>query len=98
MRLAEGFLAVSRWCSHMNGLLVYQKEHWRFWCAMHTATYDRRGVPTCATTRFPDLLPLRMHPVRIGDDGHVLVDSDRVIVRTAYEPGQEVQPRATAAR
>jgi catechol 2,3-dioxygenase-like lactoylglutathione lyase family enzyme len=91
-RLQEGFLALTRWCSHMNGLLIYQKEHWRFWCAMHTATYDRRGNPTCSSNRFPDLKALRLHPVSFGPDGHVLVNTDEIVERDRYDPSQAVPP------
>ncbi len=88
VRLAEGFLALSRWCTHMNGLLIFQKEHWRFWCSMHTATYDRRGDPTCSTTRFPELRALRHHPISFSLDGHLLVDTDVVIERQAFHASQ----------
>lgn len=97
VRLSEGFLALSRWCTHMNGLLIYQKEHWRFWCGMHTATYDRRGDPTCSTTRFPDLPALRLHPISFSPEGHILVNTDEVIERTAFEPGQAAQPPAAVS-
>ncbi|HZT09349.1 MAG TPA: VOC family protein [Chloroflexota bacterium] len=88
VRIDDGFLALTRWCSHLNGLLVYQKEHWRFWCAMHTATYDRRGNPTCSSNRFPDLKALRLHPVSFSADGHVLVNTDEVVERAAFAPEQ----------
>lgn len=92
VRLGEGFIALSRWCTHMNGLLIYQREHWRFWCGMHTATYDRRGEPTCSTTRFPNLQPLRLHPVHFSPEGHILVDTDTVIERDTFQPDQVAVP------
>jgi len=85
VRMEEGFLALSRWCTHMNGLLTYQRAHWRFWCPMHEATYNRRGEPTCSTNRHPDLKPLRLNPVEIGPDGHVRVDTGVVNERQSYE-------------
>ena len=92
VRLEGGFLALTRWCSHMNGLLVYQREHWRFWCAMHTATYDRRGNPTCSSNHFPDLAALRLHPVSFDDNGHVLVESDTLIERKTFHRDQLAIP------
>ncbi len=99
VRLAEGFLALSRWCTHMNGLLIFQKEHWRFWCGMHTATYDRRGAPTCSTNRFPELKALRHHPIEVSEEGHLLVDTDTVIEREAFHPSQVTSaPESLAAQ
>jgi len=92
VRLEEGFLALTRWCSHMNGLLTYQREHWRFWCAMHTATYDRRGNPTCSTHRFPGLPALRLHPITFSAAGHVLVNTDEAIARQTFHADQVARP------
>lgn len=98
VRQEEGFLALTRWCSHMNGLLTYQREHWRFWCGIHTATYDRRGNPTCSSNRFPDLKALRLHPITFGADGHILVNTDETIDRQAFHPDQvERPPTGTSA-
>src|SRR5437879_6424692 len=44
VRLRDGFLALSRWCTHMNGQVGYQREHWHFACPNHDATFDRCGV------------------------------------------------------
>jgi catechol 2,3-dioxygenase-like lactoylglutathione lyase family enzyme len=89
-RLPEGFLAMSRWCMHINGKVIYQKEHWRFWCPYHGASYDRRGNPTDETK--PDLCALRLHPLSFSAEGHVLVNTDTVIERRCYTPDQAVQP------
>lgn len=89
VRLPEGFLALSRWCMHMNGLVAYQEVHWRFWCPMHGATYDRRGNPT---GRFPDTCALRLNSIGFSPDGRVLVDTDKVIERKSYHPDQAARP------
>jgi len=91
VRQREGFLAVSKWCSHFNGIVVYQKAHWHFFCPFHHATYDRRGIPA----PFPENMadgPLRLHPISFSREGHVLVDTDQVINRTGYDPEQATQP------
>lgn len=91
VRNKEGFLAMSRWCTHMNGLLTYQQAHWRFVCPMHRASYDRRGIPNCSTLRHPNLSPMRLHPISFTADGHVLVNTDETIERNSYEPEQAAE-------
>lgn len=87
LRDRAGFAALSRWCRHMNGLLSYQKEHWRFYCAFHGATYNQDGDHI---GHLPNIPSLRVHPVRISEWGHVLVDADTVLERDADEPLQYV--------
>jgi len=91
-RVHEGFLALSRWCTHMNSLITYQAQHWRFWCPMHVATFDRRGSPTCSTGNHGELNALRIHPISFSGDGHILVNSDEVIEREAFKPDDAVLP------
>lgn len=93
VRQKDGFLALSRWCRHMNGRVVYQKEHYRFWCPFHAMTYDRTGDPLWGR---PDVCALRLNPVTFSPEGTVLVDTDTVIDRERYEPGQAVLPPQAA--
>lgn len=86
VRLKDGFLALSQWCTHRNGLLTYQRAHWQFWCPFHQATYDRRGEITGG----PSEEPLRRVPVTISEAGHILVNAEEIIRRDCYEPGQAV--------
>lgn len=90
-RLPEGFLALSRWCTHMNGKIIYQKAHWRFWCPFHGATYERSGEPIL---RSHGECALRLNPISFSQEGHVLVDTDQIVNRDTYEPDQAVQPPA----
>jgi Rieske Fe-S protein len=94
VRQPEGFLALSRWCTHLNGKVVYQQAHWRFWCPFHGAIYERSGAPIGDR---PDVCPLRLNPIRFGADGRVLVDTDQVVERDQSEPGQAVLPPVAAA-
>lgn len=89
VRLPEGFLALSRWCSHMNGQIVWQKAHWRFFCPFHAATFNRKGE---FTGHLHNVGPLRLHPVLITEDGRVRVDTERVIIREEYQDDQVVPP------
>lgn len=82
VRDSAGFYALSRWCRHMNGLLSYQHEHWRFYCAFHGATYDLEGEHT---GHIPDVAPLRTNATSISAEGHVLVDTDLVMERASGE-------------
>lgn len=91
VRLREGFLALSQWCMHRNGLLNYQKAHWQFWCPFHQATYDRRGEVTGG----PSLHPLRLHGLSFSPEGHVIVDTAEVIERDCFEASQAAPPRTT---
>ena len=88
VRVREGFFALSRWCTHKNGTIVYQKAHWRFQCPFHGATYDRRGIPTGLRTS----VPLRLHPISFSPDGRLLVNTDELIERSVFDPKQAVQP------
>jgi catechol 2,3-dioxygenase-like lactoylglutathione lyase family enzyme len=92
VRLREGFLALTRWCTHMNGRVVYQRAHWRFWCPFHGAIYDRRGAPIGDR---PDVCPLRLNAISFSPDGHVLVDTDAVLERDCYAPDQAASPSGT---
>jgi len=94
VRRQEGFLAVSRWCTHMNGSVVYQKAHWHFVCPFHDATYDRCGIPAPFMGNRARG-PLNLHPISFNDEGHILVNTDDVIRRTAYDVSQAAHPPAT---
>ena len=96
VRRKDGFLAISRWCRHLNGTVVYQPKHWQFWCPLHGATYDRDGI----NEPFPSNEgkdPLRLHPITFTDEGHIMVDTDQVIERTGFDPSQVSAPPAVAA-
>lgn len=94
VRLEGGFLALSRWCTHLNGILAWRKEHWEFLCPMHGARFDRKGIsrPLARQCR-----PLRMHPVTITEAGEIIVDPDTAIERERFSPDQLV-PAEPGAR
>ena len=94
IRLEDGFLALSRWCTHLNGLLSWKKEHWEFLCPMHGARFDRTGISRPYARSCP---PLRTHPISITDDGEVMVDPDTAIEREGFSPDQLVPARFGAS-
>jgi catechol 2,3-dioxygenase-like lactoylglutathione lyase family enzyme len=94
VRHEGGFLALSRWCTHMNGLLAWKQEHWNFYCPMHGATYNRKGECTSADR---SLVPLRMHPVAIAEDGTITVRPDETLSREVFDPAQLTAPCAPVA-
>ena len=98
VRHEEGFIALSRWCTHRKGLLTWKAEHWCFYCPMHGATYDRKGENTSYFMKVP---PLLGHPLSIAADGTITVRPDEAVEREAFGPEQLVAARcattATAA-
>lgn len=94
VRLEGGFIAYSRWCTHMNGLLTWEQEHWRFYCPMHGITYNRKGlsIDFCRETE-----PMRVHPLTIADDGAITVNPDEVIHRGAFNDDQLTAPGQSMA-
>ena len=82
VREEGGFLAISGWCTHKNGLTVWQVESWHFYCPFHGAKYDRKG---CYVGHM-GCQPMRLHPVAIDDMGQVAVDTDRFFQRKSFDP------------
>ncbi|HEY4134803.1 MAG TPA: VOC family protein [Alphaproteobacteria bacterium] len=78
VRREDGFIALSRWCTHRKGLLVWKPEHWCFYCPMHGASYNRKGENT---SYFMDVPPMSTHPLSIKADGTIIVRPDELIER-----------------
>lgn len=93
VRNRDGFLALSAWCTHKNGITAWQKESWHYYCPFHGAKFDGNGVYKGDM----GCQPLRLNPVSIADDGTVLVDTGRFFARDGYSPSQAVPARPGAA-
>lgn len=93
VRNDDGFLALSAWCTHKNGVTAWQKESWHYYCPFHGAKFDRNGVYKGNM----GCKPLRLNPVSISDDGTVTVDTDRFFARDEYAPSQAVPAQAGAS-
>jgi catechol 2,3-dioxygenase-like lactoylglutathione lyase family enzyme/nitrite reductase/ring-hydroxylating ferredoxin subunit len=94
LRLEQGFLAISQWCTHQNGLVAWRGNFYDFYCDKHGAVFNRTGDPASAIM---DLPPLRLHPLRIDAAGEVEVDTDRVVLRRGFTPDQLVPAEPGAA-
>ncbi len=94
LRVADGFLALSQWCTHQNGLVKWRGYFYDFYCPKHGAVFERTGDCASSTMKLP---PLRLHPVRVTEAGEVEVDTDRVILRRGHDAAQVVPPVCGAA-
>lgn len=93
LRVEGGFLALSQWCTHQNGLVAWRENFYDFYCPKHGAVFARNGEAESVVMNLP---PLRLYPVRVTDAGEVEVDTDRVVVRRDFTPDQVV-PAACGA-
>jgi lactoylglutathione lyase len=93
VRQEQGFLAVSHWCPHMNGMVQWRQEYWQFYCPFHSATFNRVGECT-AHAKYPTM---RIHPVSISDAGDVLVDTDRLVKRPQGFAADQFTPATRGA-
>ena len=94
VRYDDGFMALTRWCTHRKGLLAWKAEHWCFYCPMHGATYNREGENT---SYFIKAAPMGAHPLAIADDGTITVRPDEIIERKGFDPSQLVRvPKVNA--
>lgn len=91
VRTRDGVLALSEVCTHRQGRVVYQPEHYRFFCPLHYNKFARTGAHLGHTPGTP---PLRTYPVEFV--GHeIVVDTDVNIPREAAEAKRMV-PLSTA--
>jgi catechol 2,3-dioxygenase-like lactoylglutathione lyase family enzyme/nitrite reductase/ring-hydroxylating ferredoxin subunit len=94
LRVEEGFLAFSQWCTHQNGLVRWRGSFYDFYCPKHGASFTRLGKCTSPLMRLP---PLRLHPLRITETGSIEVDTDRVLLRRVHSP-EQIVPLACGSR
>ena len=87
VREPDGFLALSHWCPHMNGVINWRQNYWSFYCPFHAATFDRKGVCTGHgdQQKYP---PVKLQPVSISAENDVIVDTDVLVKRNAFNPDQ----------
>jgi extradiol dioxygenase family protein/nitrite reductase/ring-hydroxylating ferredoxin subunit len=93
VREESGFLAISVWCTHKNGVTVWQKESWHFYCPFHGAKYDTTG---CYIGNM-GCKPMRLHPISIDKNGGISIDTDRFYARDRFDSSQAVPGTPGAA-
>ena len=86
VRLKDGILALNQVCTHMQSNVVYEPEHYRFYCASHYNKFTRIGEHIGHTPGTP---PLHTYALEIVD-GQVVVDTDTSIPRRPEEADQMV--------
>lgn len=84
VRLQDGMLALSEVCTHQQCNVLYEKEHYRFWCPCHNRKFTRHGAQF--PRPFVDVPPLHTYAIEFLD-GQVVVDTDTSIPR--YEEDAE---------
>ena len=77
VRTRDGFLALSEICTHRQGHIVYEPEHYRFYCPCHYRKFTRTGEQIAIEK---DTAPLHMYAIEFVD-GQVVVDTDLSIPR-----------------
>jgi Rieske Fe-S protein len=70
---AEGFLALNEVCTHQRCNVVYQPEHYRFYCPCHYNKFTRTGEHLGHIAGTP---PLHAYTIEFVD-GQIVVDTDR---------------------
>jgi nitrite reductase/ring-hydroxylating ferredoxin subunit/predicted enzyme related to lactoylglutathione lyase len=83
IRLADGLLALSQVCTHMQFTVTYQPEHYRFFCPRHRYRFGRNGACLPRPGR-SDAPPLHTYAVELVD-GQIVIDTDTSIARSQEE-------------
>jgi len=77
-----GFLAVYRRCTHLGCAVPYDPGAGQFVCPCHGSAFDMAGD----VLNPPAPRPLDLFAVSLTEDGHLLVDTGRVIERQQVNP------------
>lgn len=77
----DGFAAISARCTHLGCTVRYDAEG--FHCPCHGATFDRLGEVVTGPAR----RPLPWHPVWLGEDGQLWVDTGRDLAPGTFGRG-----------
>jgi len=83
VRLASGFLALYRRCTHLGCVVPWIEAEKRFNCPCHSSIFNEKGEVIGG----PAPRPLDLFRVDI-EEGRVWVDTSRPIERSRFEDGQ----------
>jgi len=78
VRTADGFLALNNVCTHLQCNVVYQPEHYQYYCFCHGRMFDRIGRQVAIKVDCP---PLEAYAVEFVD-GQVVVNTDESLSRS----------------
>jgi catechol 2,3-dioxygenase-like lactoylglutathione lyase family enzyme len=92
LRLPDGFLALNNVCTHLQANVVYQPEHYQYYCFCHGRMFDQVGRQVAIKVDVP---PLEAYAIEFVD-GQVVVDTDHSIPRSDAE-ADSVVPLPDAA-
>ncbi|MPZ13028.1 MAG: Rieske 2Fe-2S domain-containing protein [Chloroflexi bacterium] len=81
VRTADGLLALNQVCTHLQCNVVYEPEHYQYYCFCHNRRFNRTGRQLAVRVDVP---PLQKYAIEIVD-GQVLVDTDMSLPRTEEE-------------
>jgi Rieske Fe-S protein len=91
VRTADGFLALNQVCTHLQCNVLYEPEHYQYYCNCHNRRFSRNGRQVAVTVDVP---PLHKYAIEFVD-GNVVVNTDISIPRSEAEA--EMMDRAPAA-
>jgi Rieske Fe-S protein len=86
VRTTAGFQALNEVCTHLQCNVVYQPEHYQYYCFCHNRRFARNGEQIAVQVDVP---PLHTYGIEFVD-GQVIVDTDRSIPRQEDEVDQMV--------
>lgn len=87
VRTQDGVLALSEVCTHRQGKVFYQPEHYRFYCPLHYNKFTRTGAHLGHTPGTP---PLHTYPIEFVE-GQIVVDTDVSVARVPDQAKQMVR-------
>ncbi len=83
----DGALALYWACTHQGCKVPWKAGEGQFHCPCHNSTFDRHGVVTSG----PAPHPLSLFPIRLADNGDIVVTTTQPASRSEYQPGQAVK-------
>ncbi len=86
VRVDGGFLAISSICTHLHCIVNWNEVTKRFECPCHGAKFNSTGE----VLEGPPPRPLDLHKLELVA-GNVVVDTERVTERKAFDPSQLIK-------
>jgi cytochrome b6-f complex iron-sulfur subunit len=77
VRDEKGFLSFSARCTHLGCMVVWNRDYHMFLCPCHGGKFDTEG----RNVEGPPPRPLVAYPIRIDDNGYLVVDQDIILKR-----------------